>query len=140
METPDTLKKKLNCNTDDELGALFFVGFKAVSAWRRNGVPNKILKRAEAILDERKRAASQETKTAKETISDQHTANGYDLPPDEQELLARYRRLDKQHRFQLMEILICYEGFCRDSRHVAPLATDSTESGYGQKSSGGAGG
>lgn len=68
------------------------------------------------------------------------TAHHQALTPEENELLDRYRRLDKQHQLQLLEIAVCYEGFCKDSRHAEPLAKDSTESGYGQKSSGGAGG
>lgn len=77
-----------------------------------------------------------ERRPVEAVISDQHIANGYDLPPDEQELLQRFRRLDKQHRLQLLEIAVCYEGFCGESRHAEPLASDSTVSGFGLKSSG----
>lgn len=57
MKTVDDIKEKLNCTTDDELGALFFRKKAAVSVWRKNGVPGPILKRAQEILDERTRVA-----------------------------------------------------------------------------------
>lgn len=53
MKTVDILKEQLDCKTDKDLGALFFRGDKAVSVWRKKGLPKAILTRAEEIIDER---------------------------------------------------------------------------------------
>lgn len=53
METADTLKFKLGCKTDTELGQLFGRGDKAVSAWRAKGLPAAIQIKASEMLSER---------------------------------------------------------------------------------------
>lgn len=50
METADSLKEKLKCKTDAELGAIFGRGDKAVSVWRKNGLPASIERKAREIL------------------------------------------------------------------------------------------
>ncbi len=53
METADSLKILFGCKHDEDLGKLFHRGAKAVSAWRRNGLPAAIKVRAEEIIIER---------------------------------------------------------------------------------------
>lgn len=50
METADSLKEKFKCKTDAELGALFRRGDRAVSVWRKEGLPAAIERKALEML------------------------------------------------------------------------------------------
>lgn len=53
VETADSLKYKLGCKDDSELGAIFGRTGGAVSVWRKRGLPPAIEKRAKEIMAER---------------------------------------------------------------------------------------
>ena len=62
------------------------------------------------------------------------------LNSDENALIEIYRRLDDQHRLNLMEIAVCYQGFCGGSPPEGQPDNGLQVYGSDMKLSGGAGG
>lgn len=91
----ENLREIFGVKTDKELGVIFNRGEKAISAWRRNGVPSSVLLAAE----QKQRADQEQSRTV--TSAD----DGYEAPPEVRDMLDTYNALDKPTRILIAGIL-----------------------------------
>ncbi len=91
MESADSLKKIFGCVTDAELGAIFNRGDKAVSAWRKKGLPAAIERRAHEIMRERGIPITHETHMTDSNAAGDQTdgvlVRAGELSPEMQEMM-----------------------------------------------------
>ena len=98
METADSLKEKLQCNTDDQLGSLFHVTGKAVSVWRKNGLPDKIQERAQEMLSSGSRNAAMQINGDNHKIDIHHTEQRGRYSPATEMILDIIKEWDEKRR------------------------------------------